>query len=345
MNLRMQLAQLLKTLAIYLRRFWHTWLLGKPAAYPTPFKPWLHPVSRRVTPSGAGHWRRKPDWVRAAVFDLAVALPGAGYRTIASCFNLQQLATQGHQATNGLRLGMNELAPISVSKTFAAKLLIGQRAALIQACLRANARRQARREPIQTTWGMDLAGLPLTDGGSIPIFGVIDHGSRAVVTLEPVATYNSLVLLGKLLISMGTLGKPQSVRCDNDAVFKTLVFRLVLKLIGVRQQFTDLGSPWQNGRMERFWRTVKSELQTKAVRSRQNGLAVQTRMKFASVQAMQCLLQAFKLSYNGYRPHQSLRGATPATVWNGQVQGARLRLKVRVAAPAARSRKARAPPA
>lgn len=67
-------------------------------------------------------------------------------------------------------------------------------------------------------------------------------------------------------------------------------------------------------------------------------------MKFASVQAMESLLQVFKLSYNGYRPHQSLRGATPVMVWNGQVQGARLRLKVKVAVPAARSRKARAPP-
>jgi putative transposase len=199
---------------------------------------------------------------------------------------------------------------------------------------------------------MDLTGLPLTDGHSIPVLGIIDHGSRAVLCLEPVAKYNSLILLGKLLIAMGTVGKPQAVRTDNDAVFKTALVQIVLKLVGVRQQFTDLGSPWQNGRIERFWRTLKTELQTKAVRSRHHGQSIQTRMKFASVQAMQHLLEAFRFSYNAYRPHQSLNGATPAMVWNGQVDKARLKLKdkgkpkstptTRMRAP---SRAARAPPA
>jgi putative transposase len=95
-------------------------------------------------------------------------------------------------------------------------------------------------------------------------------------------------------------------------VFKTLVFRSVLKIIGVRQQLTDLGSPWQNGRIERFWRSLKSELQTKALLSMQQGILVQTRIKFASVGAMQSLLETFRLSYNGYRPHQNLQGAPPA---------------------------------
>jgi putative transposase len=352
MKLLTQLAQLLQALPVWLlaclRRVWRICVVRQPVIYPTPFKPWLNPVSRRAVLSGAGHWRTKPDWVRSAVFDLALALPGAGYRTIANCFNLQQLAVTGDTTADSL--------PTSVSKTFVAKLLTGQRAALAQARQRANARGQARREPIQTTWGMDLTGLPLTDGSSIAVFGAIDHGSRAILDLQPVVTYNSLILLGKLLITMGTLGKPHAIRSDNDAVFKTVIFRSVLRFIGVRQQFTDLGSPWQNGRIERFWRTLKSELRTKAVKSRCNGQTIQTRMKFASVQAMQLLLEAFRLSYNAYRPHQSLNGATPAMVWNGQVEAVRLKLKdedraktttntARSSRRPTRSRKARAPPA
>jgi putative transposase len=322
-------------------------VVRQPVIYPTPFKPWLNPVSRRTVPSGAGHWRTKPDWVRSAVFDLAVALPGAGYRTMANCFNLQQLAHEQHAADS---------QSTSVSKTFVAKLLTGQRAALAQARLRARRSRQARREPVLTTWGMDLTGLPLTDGSSIPVFGVIDHGCRAILDLQPVATYNSLILLGKLLVTMGRLGKPHAVRSDNDAVFKTVIFTVVLRLIGVRQQFTDLGSPWQNGRIERFWRTLKSELRTKVKKSRFNGQTIQTRMKFASISTMHSLLAAFKFSYNTYRPHQSLNGATPAMVWNEQVEAVRLKLKDKDRAKATtntarssrtptRSRKARAPPA
>ncbi len=193
---------------------------------------------------------------------------------------------------------------------------------------------------------MDLTGLPLTDGSSIPVFGIIDHGTRALLTLQPVATYNSLILLGKLLMAMGRHGKPYAVRNDNEAVFKTVLFRAVLRLIGVRQQFTDVGSPWQNGRIERFWRTLKTQLQTKAVWSRRNGIAVQTRMKFASTNAMQALLEVFRVSYNAYRPHQSLTGATPAMVWNGQVDTARRKLQVQsTKSTQPRGCKARAPPA
>jgi putative transposase len=317
-----------------------SWLATKPLTPPTRFKPWLSAVSRRAMHCDSGHWRSKPDWVRLAVFDLALGLPGAGYRTIAHCFNLQQTALQSQQATD------SQTEMVTVSKTFVAKLLTSQRAALAQARYRARSRGQGRREPIQTTWGVDLTGLPLTDGSSVPVFGIIDHGSRAIVALEPVATYNRLILLGRLLIAMGTVSKPRVVRSDNDAVFKTWLFRAVLRFIGVRQQFTDLGSPWQNGRIERFWRTLKSELQTKAVRSRFNGQAIQIRMKCASVNAMRSLLDAFRFSYNAHRPHQSLGGATPATVWNGQVDAVRQKLKAKPT-PAARSRarNARAPPA
>jgi putative transposase len=329
-----------------LRRLACSLLLWPPPASPSAFKPYLRPVSRRAMPQGASHWRSKPDWVRSAIFDLAMALPGAGYRTIAHCFNLQQQAL--HQTQSGHVLAVGGYAdslPATVSKTFFAQLLTRQRSALAQARLRARSH-AARREPVLTTWGMGLTGLPLTDGSSVPVFGIIDHGSRALPELQPVATYNSLILLGKLLMTMGMHGKPRAVRNDNEAVFKTVLFKVVLRLIGVRQQFTDVGSPWQNGRIERFWRTLKTELQTKAVWSRRNGIAVQTRMKFASINAMQALLEVFTFSYNAYWPHQCLGGATPAMVWNGQVEAARRKRKAKPSAPTkTHARKARAPPA
>jgi putative transposase len=113
----------------------------------------------------------------------------------------------------------------------------------------------------------------------------------------------------------------------------------------VHQQFTALASPWQNGRIERFWRTLKFELQTKVAQSVRDGQAIQRRMKFASVAAMGCLLDAFKDSYNRDRPHQSLKGATPASVWNGQVQKYRKKLGAAKPAAARRHKQPRAPPA
>ena len=88
-----------------------------------------------------------------------------------------------------------------------------------------------------------------------------------------------------------------------------------------------LANPWQNGRIERFWRTLKTELQTNTVNMRFQGQPVQTRMKLASVLTMHVLLDAFKASYNYDRPHQSLKGQTPAMVWESQLLKARAKLK------------------
>jgi putative transposase len=243
---------------------------------------------------------------------LVHALPKAGCRTIADCFNAQQAAAIDS-------LGDEDTEPMSVSKSYVAKLVLANRQALSAARANAIARR-ARAGAIQTTWGLDMTGLPLADGSSVQVFGVIDHGSRAVLHLQPVQAYNSLILLGKLLITMGTVGKPVAIRSDNASVFKTWTFRSLLKIIGVRQQLTDVASPWQNGRIERFWRTLKGELQTVAALSVQNSLPIQTRMKFVNLQAMANLLELFRFSYNTDRPHQSLHGRTPASVWNAQVQ-------------------------
>jgi putative transposase len=256
----------------------------------------------------------------------ACQLPGAGCRTIAHCFNLQQIALQDQNASSVGQVSYSCRPPASVSKTYVAHVLRSQRSQLAQARWQAQTY-APRREPVLTTWGMDLTGLPLADGRSVPVWGVIDYGSRALLTLQPVTRYNSLVLLGTLLIAMGTYGKPRAVRSDNDAVFKTLLFQFTLKLLGVHQQFTDVGSPWQNGRMERFWRTLKEALQTNPTLSRCNGVHIYTRMKCASVQTMDALLAALRFSYNAYRPHQSLKGLTPAMVWNGQVAAVILKLK------------------
>jgi transposase InsO family protein len=132
--------------------------------------------------------------------------------------------------------------------------------------------------------------------------------------------FNSLILLGKLLIACGEYGIPKAIRSDNASVFKTVVFRAALKLLGVNQQFTELHSPWQNGRIERFWKTMKETLDTKMKRLRSGARILEEQMRFASAQTMKEILQDFQTFYNFSRPHQSLKGQTPAQVWGAQVR-------------------------
>ena len=287
----------------WIYRFWG-WLFNRPALvhpHPAYRGPRLPPVSCLAYPAhlpyNGTHALRKPDWVREAVLALYSASGSSresqGCRSIAQLFNL-------HHRECG----------VSVSKSFVYGLLKERAHALVLVRLRAGNRAGNRSTAgagagaVLRTWGMDLTGLPLVDGSSIPVFGVIDHGSRVVVELVPLAKYNSLVLLGKLLLAFGTLGKPLAVRCDNDAVFTTVVFRGVLKLLGVQQQFTQAASPWQNGRVERLWRTLKETLGTQPLRWNDGVRVVQRRMKLASLAAMIEVLDAFKVHYNYARPHQ-----------------------------------------
>lgn len=276
------------------------WLRSLLHSYHPPAQAHTKWMRRSFQPYHSARGRRKPQWVRDAVLALSRELPHAGCRSLAHHFNLlhcKTLDTHGRTA--------------SVSKSFVAQLLSAHRLSQMQ-----QAAHKKRREPILTTWGIDLSTLPMVNGASMPVYGVIDHGSRAMLTLKPVTQYNSLILLGELLIAMGNYGKPRSVRSDNDAVFKTPLFRATLKILNIRQQHTQPGSPWQNGRIERFWRTLKEELQTSAKPCAKQGIRMHTRMRFVSTEAMHKVLQAFKASYNTHRPHQSLKGQTPATVWN-----------------------------
>jgi putative transposase len=325
-------------------RYWrrHPWL--RSALAPTCTGPRMHAVRRLAAgwgaSGGSSHPLIKPDWVKAAVLQLAHDLPQAGCRSIANNFNLAHTAS--HQ---------------SVSKTWVASLLKARSAALALARLRSQRRScfVGLGEPIQRVWGMDLTGLPLKSGETIDVWGIIDHGSRTVLQLEPVARFSSLILLGRLLVAFGEFGIPKAVRCDNASVFRTAAFRMTLQMLGVRQQFTQLHSPWQNGRIERFWRTLKETLGTKPIRFQQGLRVMQEQMRFASIQAMQSVLSEFRDFYNHSRPHQALSGRTPAMVWHRQVvkrkekrREKKAQVKVQVKAKTVRNaavrQPARAPP-
>jgi putative transposase len=273
-------------------------------------RPRLQQVQREAsswsTTGNSSHPLAKPVWVHEQFFQLAEQLPQAGCRTLANNFN--QLHSYAGQ---------------SISKSWAYERLKARRYAL--ALARSRSPLVGRSGAIGRVWGIDLTGLPLVNGESVPVWGILDHGSRTVLQLEPLERFNSLILLGKLLIAMGQYGKPKAVRSDNASVFRTAIFRGMLKLLGVKQQFTELHSPWQNGRMERFWRTMKEALGTNVSRFRSGARILEEQMRFSCIDGMRALLSEFQSFYNFSRPHQSLKGQTPAQVWQMQIRERKLR--------------------
>ena len=110
-----------------------------------------------------------------------------------------------------------------------------------------------------------------------------------------------LPLLGHLFLAFGRYGQPRAIRTDNESVFTSRLFRLALFLLGIRHQRIDPHCPWQNGRVERFFGTLKQSLDCLAV---------------DSLEALNHALVEFRFFYNHVRPHQNLGGATPAEAWS-----------------------------
>ena len=156
--------------------------------------------------------------------------------------------------------------------------------------------------PKNLVWAIDLTGKTTLDGKTRMILGIIEHASRAALTLEALHSKSSWSLIGKLATAIKRYGKPKIIRTDNEAVFTSHVFRLALFLLGIRHQKTSLRCPWQNGRVERFFGTLKTSLDQLTV---------------TTFDALNGALGEFCFFYNHVRSHQNLAGATPAEAWAG----------------------------
>lgn len=120
--------------------------------------------------------------------------------------------------------------------------------------------------------------------------------------LQSLGRASSWAILSKLFAAIDRFGKPRLIRTDNAPVFHGRVFRAVLAAAGIRHEFTEPGKPWQNGRIERFFLSLKLVL---------------NRIVPTDKNALDDLLDQFRLCYNEVRPHQHLNGLTPAEVWRG----------------------------
>jgi putative transposase len=250
-----------------------------------------HRFARRATTEPAeqppAHTaRRKPEWVIQEVLRLKVLMWKKGScREIANTFNGLHAST----------------STCTVGKTFVSECLKANQYAL--ACLRKDMRnRLPRPVPINSIWAMDLTFYTDASGKQQMVIGILDHGSRLVTCLQTLVNKRSWTLLGYLCLAIGRYGKPSRIRTDNEVIFTSWVFTTFLKAVGIKHQRIKTCAPWQNGRIERLFGTLKPLLRQ---------LVIPTKA------ALQSALEEFTLFYNHARPHQNLDGLTPAQKWSG----------------------------
>lgn len=231
-----------------------------------------HPVKRRTGQS-------KPRWVLRFVLERFAE--GKSYRQIVHAFN---------------RLYAHRGMTISLGTVYN---WIQKHCSEMEAVRKETRNRFPEPGPANLRWCIDGTGKVTEDGISHFILGIVDHGTRMNFLLQRLELATSSTILEHIKKTMQLFGQPQIIRTDNASVFRSKKFRRALKELGIRQEFSEPGKPWQNGRIERLFLTLKEKLN---LITPVNSLA------------LDCLLSDFTARYNLIRPHQHLHGYTPAEV-------------------------------
>ncbi|PCJ99667.1 MAG: hypothetical protein COA42_23985 [Alteromonadaceae bacterium] len=152
----------------------------------------------------------------------------------------------------------------------------------------------------QCVWGIDLTFKTDSQKQTHPILGIIEHHSRKSLTLAALKDKSTIALLRAIFIAIERYGKPKNIRTDNEAVFTSKRFVFSLRLLGIKHQTIDKHCPWQNGRVERFFGTLKQKLNQVAL---------------GSLESLNQDLSEFQFWYNSIRTYNNLNGKTPDEVW------------------------------
>lgn len=236
--------------------------------------------------TSARRCRPKPKWVTGAVIRLCALMPHDGCRKIAATFN----RVHGHR---GETVGKSYVAGIAKRRALA---ILGLRRKLKN--------RVTHPGPRNLTWAADLTFMP---DRREPVMGIIDHGTRALIALREMRVRTIIATLRVILDAVERFGTPRFIRTDNEPIFASPWFTLGLAMVGIRHERIDRFCPWQNGRIERVFGTLKARL-------------LPWWDVAGAPDSVQPDLDTVRLWYNHVRPHQGLDGQAPAEVWDQQVR-------------------------
>lgn len=179
-------------------------------------------------------------------------------------------------------------------------------------------RRRRRRAPVvgapfdhatapNSVWCIDFKGAMTTgDGVRCGPLTLIDAFSRFCIACELVDEATSDSVMRVLDRAFREYGLPAAIRSDNGPPFASTgaggLTRLAVWLLrlGIRLERITPGKPQENGRLERFHRTLEAEAASPPKHT---------------WQAQRRAFYLFRREYNEERPHQALQMRTPASVY------------------------------
>jgi putative transposase len=147
------------------------------------------------------------------------------------------------------------------------------------------------------TWSMDFMHDSLQFGKTFRSFNVIDDFNREALNITIDTSLNSKRVIRELSQLIDWRGKPEKIRVDNGPEFIANALNEWAKENGIELQFIQKGKPQQNGYIERFNRSYRTE--------------ILDAFAFDNLKQVRTLTQAWMWSYNNERPHSALKYHTP----------------------------------
>ena len=152
-------------------------------------------------------------------------------------------------------------------------------------------------QKLNQVWSMDFMTDSLYDGRKFRILNIIDDHNREALVIEADSSLPALRVIRALDRITEQRGYPKCIRVDNGPEFISNAFRLWCQDHHVQIQYIQPGKPVQNGFIERFNRSYRSELLDAWI--------------FTSIRQVRKMSDKWREEYNCSRPHAALNNLTP----------------------------------
>ena len=164
-------------------------------------------------------------------------------------------------------------------------------------------------------WQADFTHYPLAGRADTEILAWLDDHSRYLLRITAHHRVSGPTVVAAFRAAVAEHGIPAATLTDNGLVFTTRFaggrggrngFETELRRLGVKQKNGRPSHPQTQGKVERFWQTLKTWLAAQETQP-------------ATLAQLQGLLDDFTTVYNQQRPHRSLpHRATPATAYTAR---------------------------
>ncbi len=160
-------------------------------------------------------------------------------------------------------------------------------------------------------WQSDFTHVILSTGHDVEVIGWLDDHSRYLLHLTAHRRVTGRTVTDTFTATALEHGYPAATLTDNGMVYTTRLarggrgrgdgagnaFETLLADLGITQKNGRPFEPTTQGKIERFWQTLKKHLDAHPT---------------ATITELQAVLDAFRDYYNHVRPHRALRRKTPA---------------------------------